>query len=106
MTGTATADPPPRRRLEDQGRLGATIAWWTRYGQLITGLWLIVVSGAVLALALNVRSDQQRTRWQARDACQRTRAFAPSLAKAYARYSILTAAELAQYRRTIPRSCK
>jgi hypothetical protein len=40
-----------------------------------------------------------------REQCERTRAIAPPLAEAYARYHILTPRQLMIYRATIPTSC-
>jgi hypothetical protein len=42
---------------------------------------------------------------QAKEQCERTRVIAPPLANAYARYHILTAVQLREYRATIPKSC-
>jgi hypothetical protein len=40
-----------------------------------------------------------------REQCERTRAIAPALAQAYAKYHILTPGELMVYKATIPASC-
>lgn len=103
---TPTVSPPtPRRRLEDQGRRGRVLAAWRRWGQLATGLWLVVVSVAVMVVSVAFLREQDRTRDAARASCERARSFGPALARAYQRYAILTPAELRAYRATIPETC-
>lgn len=93
------------RRLSDQGRGGRIRAFWHQWGNLVTGVWLIIVSVAVLWIGVAFAHNQKTTADSARDSCRRALKFGPALADAYERYDILNPQQLAAYRATLPRSC-
>lgn len=102
----------PQRRRVDHGPFRSVRAWWGRWGGLLTSAWLFVVTGVVVWLAALVyQSQRQQERdaataaYQSTLSCRRTVAFGPALADAYARYRILTPAQLAKYRESLPSRC-
>lgn len=105
MNRDVTTDPLPQRRDADHGPLGRLKAFWHQWGTLIQGVWLIIVSAAILIVAVAFYGSQHATDQAAREACVRSRQFGPPLADAYARYRILNPAQLRAYRATLPDSC-
>lgn len=110
MTGPV-ADTPQRRK-EDAGLLGRARAWWSRWGQIITGVWLFAISLIVVVIALQVRGQQAAsdrrdaaTAAAAKISCQRSRELGPPLADFLEREHAFPATVIARYRSTIPRSC-
>lgn len=101
--------------LDDTGarkRAGRVRGWWREYGQLLLGAWLIAVSLFVAQQARLYRHDQQRlrveavhARKQSQELCKRARIFGPPIAHAYAKYHILTPAQVQAYRSSIPVAC-
>lgn len=95
----------PRRRAEDHGLRARVRAFWDRWGQLITGIWLIMVSTGLILIAIQFYSGKSATDTAARVACDRGRKFGPPLADYYARENVFTQEQLAEFRALIPTKC-
>lgn len=95
----------PHRRLSDQSTKERLFTWWHKNGVAIVGYGLILVSVLLMVVAVQFYSSQASTRHQAKAACERSLRFGPELAKAYAKYQILTPAALAEYKAGIPTKC-
>jgi hypothetical protein len=95
----------PKRRVGDYGWVGRVLAWYRRWGLLITGLWLIGVSIAVLVVAVAFVDSQQATERNARVACVRSKEIGPWVIRDYADRRVLPPAVLAKYRELIPKTC-
>lgn len=109
MNPTRAGDIDDSQALARGGRVRR---WWLEYGQLVLGAWLICVSLFVAQQARLYRHDQQRlrveavhARRQSQELCRRARIFGPPIAAAYARYHILTPAQVEAYRSSIPVAC-
>lgn len=102
MTGPAEH---PNRRESDQRLVGRTLAWWRRWWQLITGIWLIAVSTGLFVLGLAFYQSQSQTEQAARVSCERTVMFGPELAEFYAREHVFSPEKQRQVLATIPKSC-
>jgi hypothetical protein len=112
---TGPTDRTPTRRLSDHGAKGRFVAWWREWGQLVTGVWLLIVSFAVLLVGVEFYKSQAATSRAAKEACVRSRQFGPRLIDFYesAQYRVpsgavrhvLTHREAGQYRQSIPTSC-
>jgi hypothetical protein len=102
---TGPAQRIPHRRASDQGRLGRFRSWWTEWGQLIMGAWLLVVSIVVLWVAVGFWQSQRDTARAARVSCERSKAFGPRVADDYEKRGVFTRRELDDYRSSIPRRC-
>lgn len=100
-----SAERHPGERLDDQGRKARLRAFWQRWGQLITGVWLIVVSLSILAVALVVRNEQSARDASSRVQCERTMLFGPPLADYLEREGVLSIELARKYRETIPSRC-
>lgn len=109
---TDPASRHPLRRLSDQGRVNRAIAWWREYGALIAGVWLIVVSAAVLAIAWKVRQDENvrhrqevATAVAARSSCLRSKKVGPAIVIDWERRGVLPHTTAQQYLASIGRPC-
>lgn len=106
--------PPvkPQRRRVDHGPFSGVRAWWERWGDLATGLWLVGVTVVLVWVAVGFYQSQRRQErdsavaaYQSTLSCRRSRAFGPPLADAYGRFRILNTEQLENYRATIPEKC-
>jgi hypothetical protein len=95
----------PSQREADRGRLGRALGWYQRWGLLLTGLWLIGVSLAVLVVAVAFVRSQQTTERNARVACVRGMQIGPWIVKDYEQRQALPSSVLEQYRKLIPKTC-
>lgn len=102
---TGPTEEVPRRRAGDDTAKGRLVAWWRRWGQLITGVWLMLVSTILTVLALGFYQQKSDTANAARISCQRSKALGPKLADYYARDPAFPQDVLKLYRRTIPHVC-
>lgn len=100
-------DPEPTRRATDRlhPRLLALHRWWENWGQLLSGIWLIIVSIVLASAVIIYAVDSHDSAIALKASCIRTKKFGPALAVAYAKYHILTAEQLVEYRKTIPTKC-
>lgn len=94
-----------RTRAGDHGWTGRLHVWLHDWEGLVVGVWLILVSVAVVVVTIAFVSDQNATDRAARVSCERARIFSPAIADAYAKYKILTPAQVKAYRQSIPEHC-
>lgn len=113
---TGPTDKTPARRTGDQGTKGKFVSWWREWGQLVTGVWLLIVSLTVAVVAIQFYNSQAATAKAAKSSCQRSRQFSPRLIDFYewAQYTIpdgagprhvLSHREADLYRASIPTTC-
>lgn len=112
---TGPTDKTPHRRVSDRGRRGQVVTWWREWGQLVTGVWLLIVSLAVLWVGVEFYKSQTATARAAKVSCQRSRQFGPRLIDFYEwaqftlpsgeRKHVLTKDEADLYRASIPKTC-
>jgi hypothetical protein len=99
--------PCPLRRSGDgrHPRLCALREWWGRWGQFVTGLWLVGLS-AVMTIALVVYAiDQHQAAQAARASCERTKQLGPYAVKDAERRRVYPPEQLKIAKATIPTSC-
>lgn len=115
-----------RTRAEDKGPKAKARAWWNKWGELIKGVSGItacvgcLILGALMWQASEQRANDQRivrvlaqsqaktaaaTAAAARATCRRSRILGPQLADYYALDPKFPRPVLAEYRRTIPKTC-
>jgi hypothetical protein len=97
----------PARRATDgrYRRLRALRDWWGRWGQLVTGVWLLALS-AVMTIALIVYAvDQHQAGRTARASCERTKELAPYAVADFERRHVYPPDKLKKAKATIPKSC-
>jgi hypothetical protein len=101
----------PRRRVNDQPRtrrrrmLDGFLGFWERWGQLITGLWLIGVSTVLVIVAASFYASQSDTARAAKLACVRSQKFGPPFVDGLERHHIVPPRVIAFYRSSIPKTC-
>jgi hypothetical protein len=100
-----TGEHHQRRRIGDHGIVGRMLAWYRRWGLLITGLWLIFVSVAVLIVAVAFVDSQKTTECNARVACIRSKEIGPYVIEDYQARGVLPPKVLVKYQALIPTSC-
>lgn len=97
----------PARRSTDgrYRRMRAAREWWARWGQLVTGIWLLVLS-AVMTVALIVYAiDQHQAAQAARASCNRTKELGPYAVKDAEHRHVYPPKQLKIAKATIPKSC-
>ena len=108
----------PRRLIPTRilDRVDAIDAKYGSVIRLVIGTVVLALAIATVVLAFQIKATSDTTETIARDnatrseqnaeavrvSCLRTRKFGPKLADAYLRFHILTLAEVAAYRATIP----
>ena len=112
---TGPTDRTPHRRVTDHGAKGRFVGWWREWGQLVTGIWLIIVSVAVFVVGIQFYKSQADTAKAAKQACIRSRQFSPRLIDFFEfgqyvlpdgqRKHVLSHREAAAYRASIPKTC-
>jgi hypothetical protein len=101
----------PRRRANDQPRtrrrqlLDGFLGFWERWGQLITGLWLIAVSTVITVVAIQFHGSQSDTARAAKLACVRSQKFGPPFVDGLEQHHIVPPKVIRFYRASIPTSC-
>lgn len=88
--------------------------WWNANGLALVGGMLVVLAAGLIVFAVQSYSFQTVTKRQAHASCERSKVFGPQLAKAYAKYHILSdvspgpgvLSPLAAYAASIPKTCK
>jgi hypothetical protein len=107
---------PHARRSTDSRyrRLRSFKEWWqSGWGLLVQAVWLLFITAVMTIAIVSYAVDQHDASKTARTSCQRSEKFGPALAKAYAKYHVLSdvrgphgePSELDEYRSTIPKSC-
>jgi hypothetical protein len=100
-----THPPSKQRRSVDQGPLRGLRAWWERWGDLITAVWLFAVTVVLLWVAIGFKHSQSATATAAKVNCQRSRVYGPGLADFLEREHAFPPPVLDKYRLTIPKVC-
>lgn len=99
-------DDTRSRRVEDTGtRRGRLLARWRRWKDVVIAAVLLPTAALTIWASLEVRSQSAATAHAAKVSCQRALVLGPPLADYYARDPAFPVKVLAEYRRTIPKSC-
>jgi hypothetical protein len=96
------ADHPPTRLRQIADRVAQ---FWERWGQLITGVWLISISTVLVIVAVSFYASQSDTTQAAKLACLRSQKFGPPFVDGLERNHIVPPKVIRFYRASIPTKC-